>query len=136
MDTSRVHASKLELEVPSDNVTLMAAPYRETYTPLGITVARWGGMEARMAWYDDYIDCVDGVQGGFPVIRGTRTPVRSIVTLFLETYPRDLAAVEQALLHLNRQEIRAALAFSRDNPAIVEADRTRQQKAERILSAQ
>jgi uncharacterized protein (DUF433 family) len=63
------------------------------------------------AWCDRFIARVPGVQGGEPVVRGTRTPVRTIAVLFHETYPGDMAEVQRALSHLTSEQINAALAF-------------------------
>jgi uncharacterized protein (DUF433 family) len=38
------------------------------------------------AWYDRYVEKVAGVQGGEPVITGSRTPVRTIVQMFTRAY--------------------------------------------------
>ncbi len=73
------------------------------------------------AWYDAYITTKPGVQGGAPIIRNTRTPVRSVV-LYLRVYDNDVSEVRRALSHLSHQEIDAALAYYRDNSDIVDAD--------------
>lgn len=46
------------------------------------------------AWYDRYIQKIPGVQGGEPVLAGTRTPVRTIVQMCKEAYPGNLSEVE------------------------------------------
>lgn len=58
-----------------------------------------------------HITTVPGVQGGEPVVRGTRTPVRTIAVLYHETYPGDREEVRKALPHLTSDEIDAALAY-------------------------
>lgn len=88
-----------------------------------------------MAWYDDYIVRIPGIQGGFPTIRGTRTPVRSIVVLYCQTYPGNIEDVARALSHLTPTEIEAALAYYRDHKDLVDADIDRQRHAlERLLA--
>ena len=82
-----------------------------------------------MAWFDRYIERTEGVQGGYPVIRGTRTPVRSVVVLYEQTYGLDLAAVRHALPHLSTREIDAALAYYLTHRALVDEDIERQRKA-------
>jgi len=61
--------------------------------------------------YEDYITTTTGVQGGEPVIRGTRTPVRTIVVLFQQVYPGNRDEVQRALPHLSCEAIDAALAY-------------------------
>jgi uncharacterized protein (DUF433 family) len=62
-------------------------------------------------WFEKHIERVPGVQGGEPVIVGTRTPVRTIAVLFHVTYPGDRSEVERALPHLTREQIDAGLAY-------------------------
>ncbi len=82
-----------------------------------------------MGWFATYIERTDDVQGGHPVIRGTRTPVRSVVVLYTETYPGDLDAVRATLPHLSHREVDAALACYHHHPALVDEDIQRQRKA-------
>jgi uncharacterized protein (DUF433 family) len=66
---------------------------------------------------------VPGVNGGYPVITGTRTPVRVIVT-----YYRDLTDVDRVLEllpHLHREEILAALDYYSTSPERVDEDISR-----------
>ncbi len=62
-------------------------------------------------WFEKHINRVPVVQGGEPVIVGTRTPVRTIAVLFHVTYPGDRAEVGCALPHLQPEQIDAALAY-------------------------
>jgi uncharacterized protein (DUF433 family) len=62
-------------------------------------------------WFDQYITRIEGVQGGQPVIVGTRTPVQTVAVLFHITYPGDRAEVARALGHLQPDQIDAALAY-------------------------
>jgi uncharacterized protein (DUF433 family) len=34
-----------------------------------------------MAWYHEYIEYQAGVCGGYPILKGTRTPARAIIGL-------------------------------------------------------
>jgi uncharacterized protein (DUF433 family) len=56
-----------------------------------------------VAWYDPCIERVPGVQGGAPVIRGTRTPVRTIVG-YAHAYQGDLNDVCAVLSHLSPEQ--------------------------------
>jgi len=80
------------------------------------------------AWYDRYITTKHGVQGGAPIIRGTRTPVRSVIEL-LRIHDNDVGEVRRALAYLDPAEIDAAIAYYNDNPTVVDADIRRQQEA-------
>jgi uncharacterized protein (DUF433 family) len=62
-------------------------------------------------WFDAYITRTPGVQGGEPVLAGTRTPVRTVAVLFHVTYPGDQERVARALPHLRAAQIDAALAY-------------------------
>ena len=61
-----------------------------------------------------------GVGGGYPQVRGTRTPVRVIVNLYRQT--RDLTKTAALLPHLTEAEIRAALEYYEHCPARVDED--------------
>ncbi len=80
------------------------------------------------AWYNRYITMKSAIQGGAPIIQGTRTPVRSVVQT-LSLYDGDLEEVCRALPHLSREEIDAALAYYRENPDAVDADIRRHEQA-------
>ena len=82
-----------------------------------------------MAWYDRYIEKVAGVQGGEPVVAGTRTPVRTIAELYNRVYPNDLGEVHRALSHLDPEQIEAALAYYRDHRAEIDAHTERHRAA-------
>jgi uncharacterized protein (DUF433 family) len=61
-----------------------------------------------------------GINGGYPVIRGTRTPVRGIVKFFQDTH--DLDKVQDLLSHLTREELQGALDYYAREPARVDED--------------
>lgn len=74
-----------------------------------------------------------GVQGGYPVIAGTRTPVRAIVELYYNIYPFDIDEVQRSLEHLSLEQIRAALAYYDEDPSLVDEDIARQQETIREI---
>jgi uncharacterized protein (DUF433 family) len=82
-----------------------------------------------MPWYEKFVTRIPGVQGGEPIIVGTRTPVRTIATLYHVTYPGDLDRVLAALPHLNQAQIEAGLAYYRDHRDEIDADIERQRAA-------
>lgn len=73
------------------------------------------------AWYDRYIRTIPGVQGGEPVLAGTRTPVRTIVQMSKEAYPGNLSEVECALPHLTHEQGKAALDYYQDHQGEIDA---------------
>jgi uncharacterized protein (DUF433 family) len=87
------------------------------------------------AWYDRYVENVAGVQGGEPVIAGTRTPVRTIVQTFDGAYPGDLDEVGRALPHLTREQIEAGLAYYRDHKPEIDRHIERHRKALKKIQA-
>lgn len=84
-------------------------------------------------WYDEYIERVEGVQGGHPVVTGTRTPIRTIVLLAHRTYVGEPEMVAWSLPHLSTRQIAAALAFYADHPSDVDADIAEQEQIMRDL---
>ena len=80
------------------------------------------------AWWKPYITHVPGVQGGAAVVRGTRTPVRTIVARLRE-YVGDVSQVRSALPHLNEREFRAAQTYYEQHQAEIEADEQRHARA-------
>jgi uncharacterized protein (DUF433 family) len=77
-----------------------------------------------VAWYDPCIERVPGVQGGAPVIRGTRTPVRTIVG-YAHAYQGDRNEVRTAPPYLSPEQIEAAVAYYRDHQAEIDRDGAR-----------
>jgi uncharacterized protein (DUF433 family) len=62
-----------------------------------------------------YIESKSGVQGGEPVIKGTRTPVRAIVENWrMGCSPEEIV---QALPHLTLAQVFAALSYFSDHQA-------------------
>jgi len=60
---------------------------------------------------DGCITNVPGVQGGQPCVRGTRTPVSTIVILMYEAYAGNREEVQRALPHLTSAQVDAALDY-------------------------
>jgi len=65
-----------------------------------------------------YITSVPGVQGGEPVIKGTRTPVRTIVLNWRLGYSPE--EIVQALPHLTLSEVFEAMSYFYDNQSEIE----------------
>jgi len=84
-------------------------------------------------WYHQYIQKVPGVQGGEPVVAGTRTPVRAVVELFRDVYPGDWQELQRSLSHLSLTQLKAALAYYRDHPDEIDGHIERHRKALRSL---
>lgn len=95
------------------------------YNPKGVDTLPSEGI---MAWYEEYVTHVSGVQGGAPILRGTRTPVGTVVA-YSQTYKDDLAEVHRALRHLNETQILAALAYYGAHRAEIDADEERHERA-------
>lgn len=87
-----------------------------------------------MAWFDQHIAHVPGVQGGAAVIRGTRTPVSTIIAMY-PAYGSDVSRIVDALPHLSEAEVRAALAYYDEHRAEIDADRERHERAIQELLA-
>lgn len=62
-----------------------------------------------------YITSEPGIQGGEPIIKGTRTPVRSIVEKWRLGYAPE--EIVQALPHLTLAQVFEALSYYSDNQA-------------------
>ena len=66
-----------------------------------------------------YIESKPGVQGGEPVIRGTRTPVRAIVENWRFGYSPE--EIVQAMPHLRLAQVVEALSYYIDNQEEINA---------------
>ena len=86
-------------------------------------------------WYARHIEKVPGVQGGEPVLAGTRTPVRTVVQMFKIAYPGDISEISCALPHLTREQIKAALDYYQDHTAEIDAHIERHDDALKKLQA-
>jgi uncharacterized protein (DUF433 family) len=61
-----------------------------------------------------------GINGGYPVVWGTRTPVRTVVAFFKQS--GDLEKVAELLPHLTHEEIEACLGYYRAHPERIDED--------------
>jgi uncharacterized protein (DUF433 family) len=72
-----------------------------------------------MAWYHERIECQAGVCGGYPIIKGTRTPVRAIIEL---SRVLNVDQILHSMPHLTREQIEAAMAYYIHEPKLVDDD--------------
>jgi len=70
---------------------------------------------------------IPGVNGGYPVVRGSSIPVRIIVEMLRATQCRG--AVLEMYPHLGRERIEGALAYYAAHPERVDADIERNARA-------
>ena len=75
-----------------------------------------------------------GNPGGAAVIRGTRTPVSTIVSMY-PVYGSSVANIVDALPHLTEEDVRAALAYYEWHRDEIEAEREREARAVATLLA-
>src|SRR5262245_53447045 len=68
-----------------------------------------------------------GINGGYPVVDGTRTPVRVIVEFVRQG--ADEQHLQRLLPHLTLEEIRCALRYYEASPARVDEDIERNARA-------
>lgn len=80
-----------------------------------------------------HIERVEGVQGGRPVVKGTRTPVKTIVGY----YKLGLSVEEilEGLPHLTPAQVYDALSYYHDHQEEIERD-IRESRIERVLKEQ
>lgn len=81
---------------------------------------------------DAFVTEVPGVQGGYPILRNSRIPVRVIVAL-----RRQGASVEklaELYSQLSPESIQGALDYYAAQPARVDEDFARQEQARRKIS--
>ena len=67
-----------------------------------------------------FVSETPGVNGGYPVVSGTRTPVSVIVEYLRQT--GDLEQVGRLLPHLTAEQVLAALTYYAQHPARVDED--------------
>jgi uncharacterized protein (DUF433 family) len=67
-----------------------------------------------------FVEETPGIGGGYPQVRGTRTPVRCIVNLWRQT--DDLEQVAAMLPHLTREQLQGALDYYWASPDRVNED--------------
>jgi uncharacterized protein (DUF433 family) len=90
---------------------------------------------ASMPWYERFIAHIPGVQGGEAVLSGTRTPVRSVVSMYYKVLDEDKDRVAEELPHLSGDQIDAALAYYGAHRAEIDEARRRHEEAFDILVA-
>jgi uncharacterized protein (DUF433 family) len=69
---------------------------------------------------DQWVTEDERIAGGYPVVRGTRTPVRSIVLVFRQTGSFERTAA--MFPHLSQEQVRGALDYYEAHPARVDED--------------
>ena len=77
-----------------------------------------------------YITQVPGVCGGRPIIKGTRTPVKTIVGYY--KLGLSVEEVLEGLPHLSPAQIYEALSYYHDHPAQIEQD-IEESRVERLV---
>lgn len=73
------------------------------------------------------VEEIPGVNGGYPVVRGSSIPVRIIVEMLRNT--QSIEAVLEMYPHLGRERIEAALAYYAAHPGRVDEDIERNARA-------
>lgn len=69
------------------------------------------------AWYHKFIDRKSGICGGYPIIKGTQTPVSDVIECSLH---KDVVGILQSLPHLTCGQIEAALIYYAHEPELVD----------------
>ena len=87
-----------------------------------------------MEWFEHRITHRPGVQGGSAVLRGTRTPVSTIVAMY-PVYGSDMTQIVHALPHLTVDDVRAALAYYAHHAEEIDAEFAREESAVMALLA-
>ncbi len=80
-----------------------------------------------MAWYDEYIDRIEGIAGGYPKLKGRRISIRNVVERL-----RVVGTFEElcrSYPHLTPEQLKAALAYYEDHRELIEEDIERNRKA-------
>jgi uncharacterized protein (DUF433 family) len=74
-----------------------------------------------------YANEVPGINGGYPLIRGSRIPVRVIVEIFKKTH--DLERLVEMYPHIGRERLQGALDYYAAYPDRVDEDIERNARA-------
>ncbi len=74
-----------------------------------------------------FVSDTPGINGGYPVVAGTRTPIWVLVEYYRDL--RDVAQIARLLPHLTEEQIRGALDYYAEYPARVDEDRARNERA-------
>jgi uncharacterized protein (DUF433 family) len=94
-----------------------------------VLLTRQPAKDSMMPDPHDLISHTPDVQGGEPVLRGTRTPVRTVVILYDRVYDHDTDEVRRALPHLSAPQIEAALAYYAQHRAEIDRHIERHERA-------
>jgi len=76
---------------------------------------------------DELAQEIPGVNGGYPVVRGTSIPVRIIVEFFRQS--GSLEHLVELYPHVGRERLQDALDYYASNPARVDEDIERNARA-------
>jgi uncharacterized protein (DUF433 family) len=74
-----------------------------------------------------FVEETPGVGGGYPQVRGTRIPVRTIVAYYRAL--RDVDRIREMFPYLTREQIQGALDFYAACPSRVDEDFRRNERA-------
>jgi uncharacterized protein (DUF433 family) len=77
--------------------------------------------------YDDFLERREGHSGGYPMLKRIRVSVRVIVEMSRQV--PDFQGLCEALPQCTPEELRAALAYYRDHPDVIEEDIERNRQA-------
>ncbi|MBI3968677.1 MAG: DUF433 domain-containing protein [Chloroflexi bacterium] len=91
-------------------------------------------MATRSRTNHPFVEEAAGMNGGYPVVRNSRTPVRTVVEIFrqLDDFERTVAYFD----HLTAQQVRAALDYYIVYPDRIDEDLKRNDLAWRHLTGQ
>ena len=70
---------------------------------------------------ENWVEETPGINGGYPVVAGTRTPI-SVIVEFHRQADGDEKRVAWSLPHLSLEQVRGALAYYRLHPERVDED--------------
>jgi uncharacterized protein (DUF433 family) len=73
-----------------------------------------------------FVSETPGINGGYPVVAGTRTPIWVLVEYYRDL--GDVAQITQLLPHLTREQVQDALDYYAACPARVDEDRARNER--------
>ena len=76
---------------------------------------------------EDWVEETPGINGGYPVVVGTRTPISVIIEF--QRQGADAKEIASSLPHLSLEQVRGALAYYRLHPERVDEDIARNERA-------
>jgi uncharacterized protein (DUF433 family) len=76
---------------------------------------------------NSYANEVPGINGGYPLVRGSRIPVRVVVEIFRKTH--DLERLVEMYPHIGRERLHGALDYYAAHPDRVDEDIERNARA-------